>query len=479
MKKLTALLLVMAMLLSLAACGASEPETAETASADVLATETAAEEQLSDGLPDTDCGGRDYRIATFDGYTDEFFTEELTGEVENDAVFNRNARLEERFNIKISAIGMTNGTGGNYKELAKYVTAGDEFCEVASLEVWNFHMAAAEGIYHNWIDTKYIDLEKPWWNQRINENATFNNKLFALTGSFTVMYMLCTSAMYVNSNMLLDYGLSQDGLYDLVKEGGWTLDYFTGLVESMYQDVNGDGIRDAKDIYGFGANKYYSDVWCGAFGIPVTGKAADGTLEIKLMQEKTYDALTKIYKLYYENNGVYFWDSWGGFMDYFPAGQLVFSHGDLGDAFSALRDMEEPFGILPQPKYDEKQDAYYCQVSDGYFVIGAPTTVADTDYVSLITEAMAAETYMNVYPAYYDVALKSKYSKDEDTAAMVDTIAEGASFDVSIMFGTYMENLPYMFRMCLNDKTTDLVSRYAAAETKIAAALEKIYAMYE
>ena len=200
---------------------------------------------------------------------------------------------------------------------------------------------------------------------------------------------------------------------------------------------------------------------------------------IKLMQEKTYDALAKVYKLYYENKGVYFWENWTGFMDYFPGGTLVFAQGMLDDAFNALRDMEDPFGIVPQPKYDEAQDGYHCLVADGYFIVGMPTTVTDTDFVSLMTEAMAAETYTNVYPVYYDVALKSKYSKDEATAAMIDLISAGAAFDVSFMYGTYLEMLPYMFRGCLNEKTTDIASTYAKAESKIATALGKIYAMYE
>lgn len=480
MKKWITILLVASMLLSMAACGSTAPETpAETDTAAVIETETETEEKLTDGLPDVDCGGRSYRIATFEGYTDEFFTEELTGEVENDAVFNRNARLEERFNISIEALAMTDGNAGNYRTLVKYATAGDDYCEVAAQEVWNLHIATAAGIYQNWNETKYFQPDMPWWNQLINENATFNNKLFALTGSYTVTYMTSTMATFINTNMLEEYGMAQDDLYALVQEGGWTLDYMNTLVSGMYKDTNGDGIKDKTDRYGYAANWYYSDAWCAAFDIPITGKAADGSLEIKLMQEKTYDALTRVYQLYFENEGVYFKESWDGLMEEFLGGMAVFVPGELRNAFNELRDMEDPFGVVPNPKYDENQETYHCLVADGYFVIGMPTTVTDTDFASLITEAIAAETYINVYPAYYDVALKSKYSQDKATAAMVDLIAGGAAFDVSFMYGTYMEMLPYMFRGCLNEKNTDLVSKYAAAEKRITAALEKIYKMYE
>ena len=120
MKRFSALLLLCAILLSATACGGTEKETtpsvADTqddttsaASADTEVQET--EPALSDDLPAMDYDGKVYRIASVEGYTDEFFTEELTGEVENDAVFNRNARLSERFNVSIPASPRTGDCG--------------------------------------------------------------------------------------------------------------------------------------------------------------------------------------------------------------------------------------------------------------------------------------------------------------------------------------------------------------------------------
>ena len=253
MKRFSALLLLCAILLSATACGGTEKETTPTvadtqdgtapsASTDTEVQET--EPALSDDLPAMDYDGKVYRIASVEGYTDEFFTEELTGEVENDAVFNRNARLSERFNVSIQAIPMTGDCGSIYTALVQYATAGDDFCDVAAQEVWNFHMATAAGIYQNWNDTKYIHPDKPWWNQQINDGATFNGKLFGLTGSFSVTYMTSTTAIYVNSALLQNHGLTEADLYALVLDGGWTIDYLSTLVEGMYRDINGDGSRD-------------------------------------------------------------------------------------------------------------------------------------------------------------------------------------------------------------------------------------------
>ncbi|MBE6723603.1 MAG: hypothetical protein E7576_00180 [Ruminococcaceae bacterium] len=68
---------------------------------------------IPDNLPERDEGGADFRIGFLDFggpgmYTQDWVAEELTGDVLNDAVFNRNAAVEERFNIKISMVSHPN-----------------------------------------------------------------------------------------------------------------------------------------------------------------------------------------------------------------------------------------------------------------------------------------------------------------------------------------------------------------------------------
>lgn len=106
-------------------------------------------------------------------------------------------------------------------------------------------------------------------------------------------------------------------------------------------------------------------------------------------------------------------------------------------------------------------------------------TVTDTEIVGIITEALACETLKTVYPAYYDVALKNKFSSDEDTAKMVDIVSSGMQFDMSYMFGEYLQNAPYMFRNQIQDGKNDLSSTYATAESKINEGLKVIDELYQ
>ena len=82
MKRFSAILLLCALLLSTAACGATEQETTpavtdtqETTADTASNTEQETDPALSDDLPAMNYDGRAYRIASVEGYTDEFFTE--------------------------------------------------------------------------------------------------------------------------------------------------------------------------------------------------------------------------------------------------------------------------------------------------------------------------------------------------------------------------------------------------------------------
>ena len=75
--------------------------TTETAVAEPVETE------IQDDLPEKDFGGQEYRVrsVTYDpsSYTTIFDPAELNGEIVNDALYNRNRSIEERFNLVFTA----------------------------------------------------------------------------------------------------------------------------------------------------------------------------------------------------------------------------------------------------------------------------------------------------------------------------------------------------------------------------------------
>ena len=134
----------------------------------------------------------------------------------------------------------------------------------------------------------------------------------------------------------------------------------------------------------------------------------------------------------------------------------------FGETTESLSEMEDTYGILPLPKLDETQNGYYTNCWDQFTVFAVPLTMpeGDGEFVGTIYEALCAESYKTVFPAYYDVALKSRYSAEPATAEIIDLIMAGRNLDFTFQFGSKLMDLPYLFRTMVVANDTNVASRY-------------------
>jgi len=244
----------------------------------------------------------------------------------------------------------------------------------------------------------------------------------------------------------------------------------------MYTDTNGDGKRDLDDVYGYGYQiTNPADVWLTAFG----GKVAefDGTdVVVTFASDKTVSILEKLVDWHYNHPGFYVYPTQYDEEKYFLNEKLVMAPLRFATAYTTLRDMESVYTMLPYPKWDEAQEGYYTNADDKFTAFGLPLTSAgNLNFVSIIYEAMCAESYKQVFPAYYDQALKGKYSSDATTAEMVDLIMAGRAFDFSFQFGeSCFQKLCYKIRDMLNAKSTNLMSTYKGIEKALNKTLPRV-----
>ncbi len=97
-------------------------------------TELQKRQRISDNLPEKDWGGKEFRIITgeeFD-FADELWVEEQNGDQCNDAVYNRNEKIESRFNVKISLLPQGVERTAPPAFLKTIVLAGDDAAELAA-----------------------------------------------------------------------------------------------------------------------------------------------------------------------------------------------------------------------------------------------------------------------------------------------------------------------------------------------------------
>lgn len=96
----------------------------------------------------------------------------------------------------------------------------------------------------------------------------------------------------------------------------------------------------------------------------------------------------------------------------------------------------ERYGIVPLPKYSAEQDRYYTTVQSGMHMYCIPIDVKNPEEVGILTEALAAESYRVLQPAYFEVVLKSRYAKDAPSSMMVDLMYDSVTFDFGMTYNS-------------------------------------------
>ena len=427
---------------------------------------------ISDNLPAVTFDGRSYRVlTTADGYDgrvvkkDEIVVDDLNGDACNDAVYNRNVLLEDRFGIKIEC--ETDSDPQSY--VNTLVTAGSNDYQLVGFYNYLAATAISAGSLLNWREVPHVDLTQPWHNKLANDNCTIYGKLFAICSDLAITSMTYTYGYFFNTPLLTDYGYLSSDMYAKVKEGTWTIDYFMDLITPMYQDVNGDGKKDRGDVYGFGYQMTNpTDVWLSSFDQHIVQADEENGIKVVFMTDKTVAVMEKMIQLHYKNPGYFKYQNQYDEETFFLNGKLVFAPLRFYTAYNVLRTMQDAYSILPWPKWDENQQKYLTNADDKFTAFGLPLTVyEDIEFASVIYEALCAESYKKVYPMYYDTALKGKYSSEPETAEMVDIIMEGRDFDLAFEFSGAFSDLPYLFRKQLDANNPNIASAYKKLEKSL------------
>jgi len=475
-----ALLTALMISLSLISCGSPDAgkKSVTTAAGDGSETAETAPDPFF-GLETADCGGKTFTLLTDDMYLDGVYTESENGDVLNDALYERNRTVEEKLNIKISVRDLPGGWTDRQSfmdTLRGSVMAGqgayDLVNEYSAIVCFNI----ADGIFLNLLDLPHLRFESPWWSKVMVEDLTVNGKLFDITGDISTSLWDSMFVMFFNKERITDYGLESP--YELVESGKWSFDKYLELNVGIASDVNGDGVMNDEDMWG---SVYYDtlalDNFRAASDVPCTVRGTDGKPTLDLNSDGMVRVAERVMELAYSNPDVRFIDNTADATTaIFMAGRGIF-YGTMLSYASQLRAMDEDFGIIPFPKDSEEQENYYTSSRDSRSMIAITIDVKDPDFSALVTEALCATGRSIIIPAYYDVALKGKAARDEESAAMLDIIRDGLVSDFSTEHAQCTASAGYVVRMCVMQKT-GIASLVASNESKWNAAFESFLEAY-
>lgn len=421
---------------------------------------------ISDDLPETDCEGREFRLFAFDKMEKFFFADEQNGEIINDSIYTANKAVEERFNTDIVFVDSGGDDVSHNNAIRTSIMANDDEFDVAENHDSLSGASAMEGLYMNLYEIPYLDFEKPWWPSNAVESLTFMDQMYVGSSNMSYKGFHFTRVLFFNKTLIEDYNLTEP--YQYVFDGQWTLDLLISITKDIYEDLNGDGKADRDDLYGYMANNP-SYCYLEAFGINAIEKT-DDELVLAVNNEKTLMMFEKMYTLIFESPG-------GIMVDYsvsaelFGKGHAMYVFGELGHAVDTLRYTDVNYGIIPLPKLDDTQEEYLSAYTDRFFVV--PVNKQDTEFIGLMLEAMSAEGYKKVIPAYYEVALKQKFTYDDESVQILELINEVRILDFAFV---YCNNFNGMVNELLNPTkpSKDFVSLYAKREKTLLSAVEKV-----
>lgn len=444
MKKTICFLLLCAMLCAAAGCasdsGSDTPDTTGNAdaTADTAPVETETEKILPD-LPERDFEGYTFRgmtkgTASSHWSSRDFYAEEITGEAINDAVYNRNATVGEKYNFKMEELGAE--SGDPVSDARKAVQAGENAFDVI-LAGNSINPMITDGMLLDLNTMPYMDMTRPWYDQNANESLSIGHKLFVSCGELNIMDNDATWSILFNKAMAEDLGF--DSFYDMVKAGTWTQDVLLSAMEAASIDLNGDGQRDAADQWGNVGEGFDVMGYMIGAGARCFTKDADDMPVFDALSERYVDAYAKASAIN-DNTDICLTitkagGNWDVLDNVFTEGRCLFSYVGL-NRVTLFRDMEADFGILPTPKFDEAQEEYHNVVSTwGANFFAVPKTTEDMERTGIILEALSAESLYTLTPAYYDVTLKTKAARDEESSAMLDIIFASRVFELGNFYG--------------------------------------------
>ena len=437
--KILAVSLIPALLLTVG-CGSKDSGEQKQTSADSTVADTTAEPELT--IPDykLDLGGADFNILYFDaveacGWSSDIpcdvNTDEQTGDLLNDEVYDRNRRIEDMYNLKITA---HKETWDVYSVLERSVMSASGEYDAAFVKQQGLSNPVSNGYFAEL--SALLDFEKPWWDEKSLEGFGICGKTYAIAGDVTFMDKLCDIVIFFNKNMAEEYNLGD--IYQMVIDKKWTFEEMLKMCELVSADLNNDGSADKDDRFGFaGQNDAAYELFQSA-GERFCTLDKDGIPYLSNDSERAVDIMMKVYS--FMNDDINFFNrqtaglSVNDAIKMFISNRVLFLMRPL-QTIMELRAMDADFGIIPTPLMDDSQSEY--STSIGFTVANCVTIPVDAKSVETsakVLDTLSADSYFNMNSTFYDMVLGAKLTRDDNSTENLDIILNSCVFDPGCIF---------------------------------------------
>ncbi len=404
------------------------------------------------GIPEgTDFGGQTVSVLTLAQYqiqaesSPTYDPENMT--VVDTAAAECTRLVEELLNIQVEEEGISTGSrygGPFYKRVQNDAisdTADYLFIMPALTEA---AMLASDGLLYDL--NKLVDLSQPWWCKEFNDAVTIADKVYFASSDITTVSVASTMCVIFNKEIEKKYELAKgygyDSLYAMVDDMAWTQDVMYEMSKVIYEDSNSNFICDPDDICGVSAQHNVIYWLLRSGGVNVCTLDSEGYPTLTVKNERAISLINKAQEFAQDpSGGMVIADDWktegaSPAVQTFIDGRCLFFFNALS-ALGTVRVMEDDFGVLPCPIFDDTQEIYTNNVGAWTSnCVAIPTSVHEENLELAVyfIEALAAVSRNKLTPTYFEQTLQYQISRDDESMRMLDIINENRTPDLSEMY---------------------------------------------
>lgn len=451
--------------------GADQTTTGPADTSDTATTTTAPEvdpyEPAEENFGDANGNPTDFTIAVRAGRYGYLFDDGTSAERVNSAAYQRNAMIEERYNIKIGIVEIESTADAWNTSLL----TSDGAYDLACFDYW--WGIEQNGLMYDLMSLPEIDVTDPHWYSGWNDNVTINNKLFSIAGDATLEILENIEILFFNKDMAEAYKLD---LYQTVEDGKWTLDKMKEINVLVAENLDND--QTADDIYGALYDVHSVPAQLYAAGLQLSQIQADGSIAISSNKEQIVSVTEAVTSLLHsggvrydsntarssKNQGLTLFTN-GSAMFYATALYLGQSLRSANTAFD--------YGVLVPPKFDEASE--YITSCYGASLFGIPLSVKDVHRSAVILDAINYYSNDTVVDAFYEIVLKYQVADSEEDANMIQMARD--TLYVEFAFIQSLSSLSSVKNAAINN--TPIASALAATLKVSQNELKKLTAAYQ
>ena len=361
---------------------------------------------------------------------------EMPEDVMGKAVWTRNQDMSENYGIEVKGY-----LSDKCNDLAKTaIESGEDLYDLMLLSPEKFNPFAVEGKLIDLYTLDYINLDHEGWMDYPNENLTMGGKLFYTTNKFLVQDKNRYWGMFYNRDMAAELNLGY--FEDFVFDGTWTMDKVIEMAKVATFEANGEAGLGMGDNWGVGCAEPYNitQLFYGV-GFRLSDIDATGYPYIIGATNDMVSRLDKVYELVFNKDAFWCDQRNLGKIDWSNCACQMFERGEVLIQPIVLSELQIvgaaidfKFGVLPNPKYDERQDIYYTipNLTNGS-LLGVPITVCDVPFAGYALELITEKSVNTTYKAFIEVTCKLQKVQDEDAARCLEIIYDGVVYDIAFV----------------------------------------------